>query len=225
MDIKRDGAAPTLEHITEPLLHSANNTLQELRAALEFWVMDLEDEGVDHVRLRAGTTVLPALMRLQFYLLNDLRDALANADGTLHVAEHTVDLLPCLYETIRILEHSERAVGVALSVQAPSEPLAIVTDPSRLQRVLITILTLLIRAHRSVRAADMDAPDVVLEIAVVADATSVALILPLPPHSACTLGAWCPPFYQAMLGRLQIRPVFGDATLALHLPRVRANGS
>jgi hypothetical protein len=224
VDIQRDEAALALEHITEPLLHSANNTLQELRAALEFWVMDLEDEGIDQVRLRAGTTVLPALLRLQSFLLNDLRDALASADGTLHVAEHTVDLLLCLYETIRILEHSERVAGVAISVQAPTEPLAVVTDPSRLQRLLISVLTLVIRAQRSAHAVDMDTPDVALEIAVAADAATVALILPLPQHSARTLSAWCPPFYQAMLERLQIHPVFGDATLVLHLPRVNADG-
>jgi signal transduction histidine kinase len=225
MNIERDEEASVLENFSESLLHSANNTLQELRAALEFWVMDLEDEGIDRGKLRAGTMVLPALMRLQYYLLNDVRDALAYAEGTLHMAEHTVDLLPCLYDAIRILEYSERAAGVSLTVQAPSEPLVVVTDPSRLQRLLITMLTLVIRAQRGAHAPDLEAPAVALEIVVVAEAASVAIMLPLPPHSTRTLAAWCPPFYQAMLERLQIRPVFGDATLALHLPHVHADGS
>jgi len=208
----RSSPALLLEARAEPLLHGASNTLQEIHAIVALWTLDLEEQALDPALMQPGRTVLPALVRLQQDVIDDLRDLLALHDGTLAVDLRPAALAPIVRAAVSLLEASTRSGDTVMRVLAPSALPLVHTDAVRLRRLLAALVFTMLRAWRAAPAA----AGLTLALAVVDNA--VVLTLPIPPYTARTLDAWCDPFQEALLDQLQIRPVVDDGALAFAIP-------
>ena len=119
-------------------------------------------------KVREALTRIEVNGRSQAMLINDILDLAKSANGTLRIKRTPVDLKVIVAAALAVVESAAAAKDIALEFRSAADPVTVLGDPVRLQRVVWNLLTnaLKFTSHRGRVTVDLqrEGPNAVLRI-------------------------------------------------------------
>ena len=109
--------------------------------AIMAWAQVADTAPVNSDELHEALSRIELNARSQSLLINDILDLAKSADGTLHLTRKPTDVRTCIAAALAVIEPAAAAKGVRLASCQPADPVIVLGDPVRLQRVVWNLLT------------------------------------------------------------------------------------
>jgi signal transduction histidine kinase len=120
----------------------------ELRTPLNVilgWVRILRSSAADPVQVAHALTVIERNIKAQTDLINDLLDVSRIVSGTLVLDLRPLDVLPVVRAAVEAVQPAVEAKGLTLDVALGESPVRTVADGTRLQQVVVKLLSNAVR--------------------------------------------------------------------------------
>ena len=109
--------------------------------AIMAWAQLAGVAPVNSDELREALAPIELNVRSQSMLINDILDLAKSANGTLRITRELIDVRACVAAALDVLEPAAAAKAVRLASRQPADPVVVLGDPVRLQRMVWNLLT------------------------------------------------------------------------------------